>query len=68
MMEGLHLPKGPYGSYPGDQDRTSDDKVKHTQTAATATAGGGQAALATVAGYVLIDVNGAIKKVPYFNV
>lgn len=62
------MPKTPYQKYPGDQDRTADDKVVHTQTAATATAGGGQAALATVAGYVIISVNGVDKKVPYFNV
>lgn len=37
-------------------------------TAATATAGGGQAALATVAGYLIINVAGTVQKIPYFNV
>lgn len=62
------MPKNAYSSIPGDQNRTADDLEKFTNTAATATAGGGQAALATVAGYINIDVNGVTKKVPYFNV
>ena len=36
-------------------------------TAATATAGGGQAALATVAGYLIVNVAGVSKRIPYFN-
>ncbi|HEY6018881.1 MAG TPA: hypothetical protein VIY48_03030 [Candidatus Paceibacterota bacterium] len=62
------MPNGPYKSSPGDQARTADDKPIAGPTSATATAGGGQAALATVAGYVIIQVNGVDKKVPYFNV
>lgn len=67
MMEGLPLPKTPYSGYPGDQDRTTNDNVKHTQTAATATSGGsGLPALAR--GYVVVDVNGTLKKIPYYDV
>jgi hypothetical protein len=61
------MPKTPYGSIPGDQDRTATDNVKHTQTSATATSGGaGLPALAR--GYIVIDVNGTLKKVPYYDV
>lgn len=62
------MPNTAYKSTPGDQNRDASDKEVHTQTSATATAGGGQAALATVAGYIVISVNGVDKKVPYFNV
>jgi hypothetical protein len=58
----------PYKSVPGDQTRNADGAEIHTVTAATATVGGGQAALATVAGYIIIEVAGVPKKVPYFNV
>lgn len=37
------------------------------QTAGTATAGGGQAALATVLGYLIMDVAGTTVKIPYFS-
>lgn len=62
------MPRGPYKTYPGDQVFNSDGAEIHTATATTATAGGGQAVPATVAGYVLIEVAGVTKKVPYFNV
>jgi hypothetical protein len=62
------MPRAPYASVPGDDLIAADGSHTFTATAATATAGGGQAALATVAGYLLITVNGVAKKVPYFNV
>lgn len=62
------MPVKPYSSTPGDTLVNPDGSHAFDQTAATATAGGGQAALATVAGYLLITVNGVAKKVPYFNV
>lgn len=37
------------------------------QVSGTATAGGGIAAPATVNGFLIIDVNGALKRVPYYN-
>jgi hypothetical protein len=37
-------------------------------TAATATAGGGQVALATVLGYLPVNLNGTVVKIPFFSV
>lgn len=62
------MPRTPYTSYPGDQDRTNDDKVKHTQTSTTATAGTVATLPATARGYIIISVNGVDKKVPYYDV
>jgi hypothetical protein len=62
------VPRAPYSTTPGDDLVNADGSHSFTSTAATATAGGGQAALATVAGYLVITVNGVQKKVPYFNV
>ena len=42
-------------------------KFASGQTSGSATAGGGQAALATVNGYIVVDVGGVAKKIPYFN-
>lgn len=62
------MPRAPYGTTPGDDLVNPDGSHTFTSTATTATAGGGQAALATVAGYLNVTVNGVPKKVPYFNV
>lgn len=62
------MPKGPYSSVPGDQNRTITDEERFTSTATTATAGGGAAVPATVAGFILVEVSGVMKKIPYFNV
>lgn len=63
------MAKGPYSTVPGDQGYTADDRVKHSQTAATATThAGGVTIPALAAGYIVIDVNGASKKVPYYDV
>jgi hypothetical protein len=37
------------------------------QLSGSATAGGGQAVPATVNGYIIIDVSGSLKRIPYFN-
>ena len=62
------MPSTPYSKYPGDQDRTSQDHVKHTQTATTATSAGGLTLPANLRGYLVVDVNGTLKKVPYYDV
>jgi hypothetical protein len=62
------MPQGPYKTTPGDTLVDADGAHTFTATNATATAGGGQAVPATVAGYLSITINGVPKKVPYFNV
>lgn len=62
------MPKIPYTTYPGDQDRTADDKVKHTQTSASATSAGGITIPAQARGYIIVSVNGVDKKIPYYDV
>jgi len=48
-------------------DRSEFAKMLTNTTAATATAGGGQAALATVLGYIVTQLpNGTTVKIPYF--
>lgn len=62
------MAKTPYNSTPGDQDRTSNDNVKHTQTSTTATSAGGLTLPAQARGYLVVEVNGTLKKVPYYDV
>lgn len=63
------MPNTPYRNSPGDQNRTTEgDKEIHTNTSVSATAGGVQAVPVTVRGYILVQVGGVDKKIPYFDV
>lgn len=62
------MSRTPYASVPGDDLISNDGSHNFTTSVTTATAGGIQAVPATVRGYVLINVNGVPKKIPYFDV
>lgn len=62
------MPNGPYKNSPGDQNRTSDDKEIHSQTATTATSAGPVTIPALARGYIVVSVNGVDKKIPYYDV
>jgi hypothetical protein len=58
----------PHRQVPGDQNWTPDGKEIHTATSTTATSAGGITIPAQARGYIIVNIGGVDKKIPYYDV